>query len=74
MKCDRRWYNDGRYERELEAYERWRDNWTGFRQYRNRSGAVVAMRIGGGFVFHSDPVGYDANGSPVHQEISVGSV
>jgi hypothetical protein len=74
MKCDRRWWNDGQYARACKAYEDWRAVWTGFREYRNADGRVVAMRIGGGFVLHAEPVGYDANGSPVHQEISVGSV
>lgn len=73
MKCDRRWYHDGRYERECEEHERRRDAWFGIRTYRNSRGEAVGWRMPG-WIWFSDPVGYDANGTQVFQEMAQESV
>jgi hypothetical protein len=58
-----RWYRVGRYERECEEYQRWRDNWEGVERWRSADGRTVVERRPCGWLF-TEP-GYDANGSPV---------
>lgn len=62
----KRWYNEGRYERECAEWQVWRDNWDGIRRHRNERGEVVCIESPPCWLFFG--TGFDANGSPVEAE------
>lgn len=41
MKCDRRWYNDGRYERECAEHKRRQDEERGVKRWYSAAGVCV---------------------------------
>lgn len=43
MKCDRRWYNDGRIRRDAQEQERREDEEQGVRRYYNERGQLVCI-------------------------------